>query len=109
MSAAGTVVVGASLAGAHAALALRKLGYEAPVTLVGAEHHLPYERPELSKGYLAGTVSRDQLFVATGEAYAEADIELRLGTTATGLDLEHRLLLTDGEPLPYETLVIATG
>ena len=48
------VIVGASLAGAKTAEALREQGYDGPVTLIGAEPHLPYERPELSKGYLAG-------------------------------------------------------
>lgn len=110
MSADGVVVVGASLAGAHAALALRKLGYAAPVTLVGAEEHLPYERPELSKGYLAGSVPFDKLLVAPESAYAEARIELRLGTRATGVDsARRRVQLADGEAVGYDALVVATG
>lgn len=109
MTGAGTVIVGASLAGGHAALTLRRLGYDAPVTLVGREHHLPYERPELSKGYLAGSLGREQLLVAAAGAYVDAGIDLRLGRTATGVDLDRRLLLTDDEPVPYDALVVATG
>lgn len=106
----GVVVVGASLAGAHIALELRRLGYEGPLTLVGAEAHLPYERPELSKGYLAGSVGVDALLVAPAATYAEAGIELRLGIRASGVDIDsHRVQLADGETLAYDTLVVATG
>ncbi|MDX6227808.1 MAG: 3-phenylpropionate/trans-cinnamate dioxygenase ferredoxin reductase component [Frankiales bacterium] len=105
----GVVIVGASLAGAHAALSLRRLGYQQPVTLVGAESWLPYERPELSKGFLAGTVTEDALFVATQQDYDDAAIELRLGTTATGVDVPRRRLLLEGDEVPFDALVIATG
>lgn len=110
MSDAGVVVVGASLAGAHAALALRKLDYAAPVTLVGAEQHLPYERPELSKGFLAGQVPLDKLLVAPEAAYREAAIDLRLGVPASGLDTDRRRVqLADGSTVPYDAVVLATG
>ncbi len=104
------VVVGASLAGAHAALELRRLGHEGPVTLVGAEPHLPYERPELSKGYLGGSVGLDTLLVAPQATYAEAGIDLRLGVRASGVDTGARLVqLASGEALAYDSLVVATG
>lgn len=107
---AGVVIVGASLAGAHAALELRRLGYDAPVTLVGAEPHLPYERPELSKGYLAGEVPLDRLFVAPEGAYVDAGIDLRLGVRAARLDTDaRRVRLADGQRLAYDALVVATG
>lgn len=104
------VVVGASLAGAHTALELRRLGHDGPVTLVGAEPHLPYERPELSKGYLGGSVGLDALLVAPEATYAEAGIDLRLGVRASGVDTASRLVqLADGEALAYDSLVVATG
>lgn len=107
---AGVVVVGASLAGAHTALELRRLGHEGLVTLVGAEPHLPYERPELSKGYLGGSVGLDALLVAPQAAYAEAGIDLRLGVRASGVDPDARLVqLASGEALAYDSLVVATG
>jgi 3-phenylpropionate/trans-cinnamate dioxygenase ferredoxin reductase subunit len=80
------------------------------VTLIGSERHLPYERPELSKDFLAGRVAADRLVVATQEEYDDADIALRLGTTVVGADLDQRrLLLDDGDSLGYDALVIATG
>jgi 3-phenylpropionate/trans-cinnamate dioxygenase ferredoxin reductase subunit len=103
------VVVGASLAGATAAVRLRALGFEGEVTLVGAEPHLPYERPGLSKGYLIGELAKERLLVHQPEVYDDNDIRLVLGTRAEGLDVEgHRVLLADGE-VPYDVLVIATG
>jgi 3-phenylpropionate/trans-cinnamate dioxygenase ferredoxin reductase subunit len=104
------VVVGASLAGATTALTVRELGYDGPVVLVGAEAELPYERPELSKAYLAGRVVAEELVVRPRAAYDESGIELRTGERAVGLDLEHRLVrLHSGERLPYTRLVLATG
>ena len=104
------VIVGASLAGATTAFALREEGFDGQIVLVGAEPHLPYERPALSKGYLAGDVPADKLLVRPAEAYAEQRIELRLGQEATGLDVDRRsVTLSSGEVLPYAHLVIATG
>lgn len=103
------VIVGASLAGAHTALALRRLGYEGPVTLVGSERHLPYERPELSKGFLGGKVERDQLQVAPQDEYDKLGIDLVLGEPATGLDTDRCTVTVGGHDLPYGSLVVATG
>jgi 3-phenylpropionate/trans-cinnamate dioxygenase ferredoxin reductase subunit len=103
------VVVGASLAGAHTALRLRDQGHEGPLTLIGAEPHLPYERPGLSKGYLTGELPVDALLVRPQAAYDDAGITLRLGTRATGLDTTRGRVLLDGEDLPYDALVVATG
>lgn len=104
------VVAGASLAGAHTALQLRALGHEGTLTLVGAESHLPYERPGLSKGYLTGAMDVEQLQIRPRSAYDDGDIELLLGTRAVGIDADgRRLLLADGEVVPYDALVVATG
>jgi 3-phenylpropionate/trans-cinnamate dioxygenase ferredoxin reductase component len=104
------VVVGAGLAGAKAAEALRDLGFAGRVTLVGDERQLPYERPPLSKGYLAGSTERESLSVHPFDWYADHDVELRLGTPVTRISrAEHRVLLDDGTHLDYDKLLIGTG
>lgn len=104
------VIVGASLAGATAAFTLRERGFAGPIVLVGAESELPYERPALSKSYLAGETPLDELLVRSADAYEEQQITLRLGHAATGLDTERRTVTLDsGEALAYTHLVIATG
>jgi 3-phenylpropionate/trans-cinnamate dioxygenase ferredoxin reductase subunit len=109
-AAAGFVIIGASLAGAKAAEALRAEGYDGALTLVGTEADLPYERPPLSKAYLNGTAERSSVFVHTPEWYADNGVELRLGVSATSLDPEgHEIALADGERLRYDKLLLATG
>lgn len=100
------VIVGASLAGLRAAQALRNGGHEGEVILVGAEAHAPYTRPPLSKELLAGVQEPEQAALPGGKV----DVEWRLGTTATALDLERRqITFEDGERLTYGKLLIATG
>ena len=104
------VIVGASLAGAKTAEALREQGFDGRVVLVGAEQHLPYERPPLSKGYLQGASPRDEVFVHPQSWYDDHDVELRLGTVVTALDrTAHRVTTGAGEELGYDKLVLATG
>ncbi|HVM26414.1 MAG TPA: FAD-dependent oxidoreductase [Mycobacteriales bacterium] len=100
------VVVGASLAGLRAAEAARRAG-DRRVVLVGAEEHLPYDRPPLSKAFLGA--AGDPPSFRTAAELADLGIELRLGTPATGVDLAARELLAGGERLPYAALVVATG
>jgi 3-phenylpropionate/trans-cinnamate dioxygenase ferredoxin reductase subunit len=102
--------VGASLAGASAADALRRLGYNGELILVGAERELPYERPPLSKAVLVGSEDESRVFLRPADWYAEQGIELRLGVRAVGLDGSARaVLLDDNGSLPYDRLLIATG
>jgi NADPH-dependent 2,4-dienoyl-CoA reductase/sulfur reductase-like enzyme len=104
------VVVGASLAGLRAAETLREEGYQGPLTVVGAEPHLPYDRPPLSKELLAGSVAAEDVLLRTPADYAGLDLDLRLGTRASGLDLAGRaVVLAGGERLPFDGLVVATG
>jgi len=106
----GVVVVGGGLAGATVVTTLREEGFTGPVTLVGAEQHVPYERPPLSKGYLQGKDPREDAFVHPREWYAEHDVELRTGTRVAALDREAaEVVLDDGARLPYEHAVLATG
>ncbi len=101
-------IVGAGLAGARAAETLRAEGFDGRVVLFGAEAHLPYERPALSKGYLQGTAEAP--FVHPAEWYAEQDVDLRLGTTVTALDpAAHEVETADGDRLRYTKLLLTTG
>ncbi|HTA07329.1 MAG TPA: FAD-dependent oxidoreductase [Streptosporangiaceae bacterium] len=104
------VIVGASLGGAKAAEALRAAGHDGRVVLLGAESELPYERPPLSKGYLQGKAERETIYVHPREWYAEADIDLRLGVTVTGIDpAAHEVVLADGSRIGYAKLLLTTG
>jgi 3-phenylpropionate/trans-cinnamate dioxygenase ferredoxin reductase subunit len=104
------LIVGASLAGAKAAEALRAAGFDGPVALIGAENELPYERPPLSKGYLQGKAERDVVYVHPRDWYQQADIELRLGATVTAVDrAAHEVVLADGSRTSYGKLLLTTG
>jgi 3-phenylpropionate/trans-cinnamate dioxygenase ferredoxin reductase component len=104
------LIVGASLAGAKAAEALRAAGFDGPVTLIGTETELPYERPPLSKAYLQGKAERSSIYVHPREWYADSEVELRLGATVTGIDRAARqVTLADGSRLGYAKLLLTTG
>ncbi|MDN5763229.1 MAG: FAD-dependent oxidoreductase [Microlunatus sp.] len=104
------VIVGGGLGGAKMADELRHCGYPGSIVLVGAESHLPYERPPLSKDYLAGTADRASLAVHDLSWYVDHDVDLRLGEPATQLDRDaHEVVLRDGTRLGYDQLVLATG
>lgn len=104
------VIVGAGLAGAKAAETLRSEGFTGRVILIGDERDHPYERPPLSKGYLAGKEERESVFVHEPSWYAASDIELHLGQPAVQLDREaKKVVLGDGTALPYDKLLLATG
>jgi 3-phenylpropionate/trans-cinnamate dioxygenase ferredoxin reductase subunit len=104
------LIVGASLAGATTAVTLRRLGFSGELVLIGDESHPPYERPALTKGYLAGDLGSEALLVHPPGTYAELGIEVRSGWTATALDVARRSVrLSDGDELAYDTLVLATG
>jgi NADPH-dependent 2,4-dienoyl-CoA reductase/sulfur reductase-like enzyme len=103
------IIVGASLAGLRAAETLRREGYDDRIVLVGAEPHLPYDRPPLSKELLAGEWEPDQI-VLRKQPYDDLELDLRLGRRATALDVADRVLhLERDEPLAFDGLVIATG
>lgn len=103
------VVVGAGLAGAHCAAALRRDGWQGPVTLLGEEPHAPYDRPPLSKDVLLGKADATPLDLDLGAL----GVELLTGRRATGLTPATAgtpgVLHTDAGDLPYGALVIATG
>ena len=99
------VVVGAGMAGVQTAVSLREQGYDGELALVGAEAHLPYDRPPLSKDVLLGKAEHSRFELD----YGALGIELLLDRTATGVDPDGRVLRTDAGELPYDRLVLATG
>ena len=110
------VIVGGGLAGAKSAEALREQGFDGSITLLTAEPELPYERPPLSKGYLAGQDPFEQAIVHPKDWYADQRIDLRLSTLVTALDpTGHTIRCSEtdgrGEPteLRYDKLILATG
>lgn len=104
------VVVGAGQAGGELATTLRQRGWSGDVTLVGDEPIPPYQRPPLSKGFLLGKVSREQLYLKPAATYERFDIAMRLGTQVETIDRASKtLVLGDSSRLPYDRLVLATG
>lgn len=103
-------IVGASLAGLRAAEALRGEGFEGRLTLVGAESHLPYDRPPLSKEVLAASWEPEKASLVRGDSFEKLALTLRLSRRAVSLDTkERRVELDDGERIAYDGLIIATG
>ena len=104
------VIVGAGAAGNAAAEMLRREGYEGPITMIGADPAAPYDRPNLSKDYLAGTASEDWIPLRQPGFYAEHRIELEVGRRVTAIDAAaRRVTLDDGRTIPYGALLLATG
>jgi NADPH-dependent 2,4-dienoyl-CoA reductase/sulfur reductase-like enzyme len=110
MSASHIVVAGASLGGLRIVEALRRLGNDARITLIGDESETPDDRPPLSKDLLFGKVDAVGVRLTTHESLAALDIELRLGERAIRLDpVARRLVLDESSLVGYDDLVIATG
>ena len=102
------VIIGASLAGASAAVALRKQGFGGRIVLIGEEAEQPYERPELSKGYLRGEAKTPKYVHSPGD-YADRDIELITGVRAERIDVAARRVVTGKGTFAFDRLLIATG
>ncbi|MEU8413483.1 FAD-dependent oxidoreductase [Amycolatopsis japonica] len=105
----GLVVVGASLAGLRAVEAARKTGFDGPITLIGAEKHLPYDRPPLSKAFLAKEDTAPPMFRDEQVLRDELGVRLVLGRSASGVDTQGRTVGVGDEEYGYDALVIATG
>ncbi len=103
-------VVGASLAGLRACETLRTDGFAGRISLIGAESHLPYDRPPLSKKLLAGEWEPERIALRKPDDFASLGLDLHLGVRATALDtVDQTLSLSSGIDLRYDGLVIATG
>ena len=110
MNESGVVIIGAGLAAANVASTIREAGDQRPVTIIGDEGRLPYERPGLSKAVLQGRDEPASLYVHEAGWYDEFGIQTRLEDPAESIDLsERRVRLTSGASVDYADLVIATG
>src|SRR6059058_4061059 len=104
------VIVGAGAAGSAAAEMLRREGYEGPVTLIGADEFLPYDRPNLSKDYLAGNAPEEWIPLRPPDFYREQKIDTFTNTSVTAIDSkEKEVTLSNGCSLGYDALLLATG
>ncbi|WP_171209210.1 MULTISPECIES: NAD(P)/FAD-dependent oxidoreductase [unclassified Ruegeria] len=103
------VVIGAGQAGASLVARLRKDGFDGEITLIGAEPHLPYQRPPLSKAYLLGEMELERLFLRPESFYAENNITLRLGQPVTDIDPQAKTVTVAGEVISYDELALTTG
>lgn len=104
------LIVGAGQAGAQVAMSLRLAQFAGSIGLIGAEPDAPYERPPLSKDYLAGEKAAERLQLRPADFWSSRDIALRLGERVTGVDAKAHKVTTDkGETLGYGQLVWATG
>lgn len=104
------VIVGNGQAGIQLVESLRTEGHTGPITVVGEEEHLPYQRPPLSKDFMAAGHAPQPLPLRAERFFAENDVDSRLGASVTAVDRESRtVILADGSRLGYSTLVLATG
>tara|TARA_B100001057_G_scaffold117700_1_gene116276 strand:+ start:889 stop:2094 length:1206 start_codon:yes stop_codon:yes gene_type:complete len=107
---AGMVIIGAGHAAGQAAASLRQEKYTGPITIIGDEEHVPYQRPPLSKAYLSGAQEVDRVYLRPEKFYQDKDIELKLATRATAIDADAKTVeLEDGTKIEYEKLLISTG
>ena len=104
-----TIVIGAGQAGAEVVSKLRDEGHEDRIVLIGQEDYLPYQRPPLSKKYMAGEMTLERLFLRPKEFYQDKSIELHIGKSALKIDPnQQRVEFSDGS-LKYDHLVLTTG
>ena len=109
MSNHGTIIIGAGQAGYQAAAQLRVKGYDAPITLIGDEPHIPYQQPPLSKAYLKGELTGDRLPFRPENFYDDKDIVLRLNEPVSSIDPVGKTITTSKGSVAYDHLIIATG
>ena len=107
---AGMVIIGCGQAGGQAAASLRQEKYEGPITMIGQEPYIPYQRPPLSKQYLSGEQEKEKLNLRQESFYSEKEINLMLETSVLSLNPHKKeLQLEKGETVTYDKLLIATG
>ncbi len=110
ITSADVVIVGTGHGGAQAAIALRQQGHEGSIVMVGRDPTPPYERPPLSKEYLAGDKTFERIMIRPEKFWADKDIALRLGCGVTEVDwMGHHVTLSDGSKIGYRKLIWAGG
>jgi nitrite reductase/ring-hydroxylating ferredoxin subunit len=110
LSPANVVIVGGGAAANAAAEMLRREGYEGPVTMITADESLPYDRPNLSKDYLAGTAHEEWIPLRSADFYREQKIDTLTKTSVTAIDPRTKqVMLSDDRSLAYEALLLTTG
>ena len=110
VSPSSVVIVGAGAAGGAAAEMLRRQGYNGPVTLIGKDESLPYDRPNLSKDYLAGNAPEEWIPLRPVDFYREHNVETLTGTEVQAIDTKKsQVMLSNGRSLGYDALLLATG
>lgn len=104
------IIVGAEIAGVHAAESLRKEGYEGRIVLMDLDTEIPYDRPPLSKEWMVGDMDESELPLQDPSFYRKSDIELRLGVDVTSIDPNEKTIETkDGQQISWDKLLLATG
>ncbi len=104
------VIVGAGHAAGQAVASLRQEKYEGDIVLIGDEPHVPYQRPPLSKQYLAGEQGLDRVYLRPEKFYTDRNVTLKLGTRVSAIDAKAHTVTTDaGETISYDKLLLATG
>jgi 3-phenylpropionate/trans-cinnamate dioxygenase ferredoxin reductase subunit len=104
------VIIGAGHAAGQAAASLRQKGYAGEIVMLGDEPYVPYQRPPLSKKYLAGELETERLYFKPEKFYPEHDIDVRLNTRVASFDrADHTVTLENGESLQYSKLLLTTG
>jgi 3-phenylpropionate/trans-cinnamate dioxygenase ferredoxin reductase subunit len=104
------VVIGAGQAAAEYVRVLRQGGFSGPIRVFGRERYPPYERPPLSKKFLAGDIAPERVFLRNRDVYAQIGVDLATDTTVTSIDpASRRISLGDGTSVPFDTCVLATG
>lgn len=104
------IIIGASHAAAQASVSLRQSGWDSDITVIGDEDVLPYHRPPLSKDFLSGEKSIEDILIRPAESYVAANISMKLGVRVGAIDRAAKTILTDeGETLSYTKLVLTTG
>ncbi len=110
MDHADVIIVGTGHGGAQAAIALRQSGFEGSISLIGRDSEPPYERPPLSKEYLAGEKPFERIQIRPAQFWPDKDIDLRLSTYVAGVDwMAHRVTLADDSQISYKKLIWAAG
>ncbi len=103
------VIVGAGEAGGQTAISLRQGGFAGPVTVIGEEPYIPYERPALSKQFLAGELDMERMYLRAENFYEDKDIILKSNARVTAIAPGDHVTLSDGLMVPGHAIVLATG